>query len=247
METMGAFRGVKRIADGTLLFRIDLSGGDLLDFRAGQYVYLEWIAPPLTDEKGDGRNLSIASPPSELPVLSFATRATGSAFKKCLEIATEGAPVRISGPYGSFVLPENLGEHPEKIFVFVAGGIGITPIRSILLSRHPGIHSVRLFLFTINRTAEAAPFYEELRTLARNTPNLQFAPYVTDPSAPGPDGTKKGRPSPQDVLRIVGNDARRAEYFIAGAPQMVGPFQSALIASGVSSEAVHADWFFGYR
>lgn len=247
METVGAFCEVRRIAEGTLMFRIDLSVGDVLNFRAGQYAYLEWIAPPLTDEKGNGRNFSIASPPSELPVLSFATRATGSAFKKCLGIAQKGAPVRVSGPYGSFVLPENLGEHPDKIFVFVAGGIGITPIRSILLSRHPGIRSVRLFLFTINRTAESSPFHEEFADLARKTPNLHFAPYVTDPSVVLPEGAKKGRPSPQDILRLIGKDAPRAEFFIAGTPQLVGAFQSRLIAAGVVPEAVHADPFFGYR
>lgn len=79
-----------------------------LPFRAGQYMHLEWIAPPLPEVKGEGRSLFVASPPVELPFLTFFTRIGNSPFKVSGKGYGRDA-LRISGPFGSLSLPRRLG------------------------------------------------------------------------------------------------------------------------------------------
>ena len=75
-----------------------------------------------------------------------------------------GSRAKIEGPFGNLVLHH---DH-AKAGVFLAGGIGITPFRSILLraAREPLPH--RLFLFHANRRPEDAPFLQELEALQRH-------------------------------------------------------------------------------
>ena len=81
METVGRFRRTGMIAKNTLMFQVEMLPGAFVHFVPGQYVYLEWKDPPTPLKTGDGRNFSITSSPDSLPVLSFATRLTGSPFK----------------------------------------------------------------------------------------------------------------------------------------------------------------------
>ena len=73
---------------------------------AGQNVLVTLLAPPQTDSQGDSRTFTLASAPHE-PELMVATRMRDSAFKRVLKSAAAGTPVRIEGPNGLMVLPED--------------------------------------------------------------------------------------------------------------------------------------------
>ncbi len=80
---------------------------------------------------GEGRTLSLASAPAELPLVTFATRtASGSRFKEAISRARPGDEFFLSPPFGEFLLPS--GEELVFPLIFLAGGIGITPFRSML-------------------------------------------------------------------------------------------------------------------
>jgi ferredoxin-NADP reductase len=90
---------------------------------------------PPTDAEGNRRVFSIASPPQDTRRLVITTRMTGTAFTRSLAEVSLGTPVDLSGPAGTF------GLHADASLpaVFIAGGIGVTPFRSILhdaVSRH---------------------------------------------------------------------------------------------------------------
>jgi ferredoxin-NADP reductase len=251
-EAIGSFRRVGLVAEKTLLFQIELPRDQMADFRAGQFCYVEWPDRDLIDEKGNGRNFSITSPPSELPVLSFATRLTGSGFKNALLSRPDGSPIRVSGPYGEFFLSNcstlSRVNAWDKPVVFVAGGIGVTPFRSMLMDALPVCGSVPFFLFTVNHSLESSIFREEFERMARDNRNMYLDQIISRATAaPLPPGIEVGTLTPGRLFDFIGVNAKKGEYYIAGAPSMVSGFREALLREGVSSDRIHSDLFMGYR
>ena len=117
---------VERIAAGTydFVFRPDRR----LAFAAGQY--LEWTMPVAKpDNRGNRRYFTIASAPAEQDVrLGVRLFREGSAFKRALAKLEPGDQIVASQLAGSFTLPRD----PKRKLCFIAGGIGITPFRSML-------------------------------------------------------------------------------------------------------------------
>src|ERR1700716_3357100 len=98
-----------------------------LQFQAGQY--LRYMLPhPFPDARGAARSFTIGSAPSE-PLLRLTTRFSTlpSTSKQALSSLALGTVVEASGPHGQFVYTET-----DAPTVPIAGGIGITPFRSIL-------------------------------------------------------------------------------------------------------------------
>ena len=155
------------VADGTLAFAFERPAG--FEFTAGQYLTITLHDPLYTDEKGNSRTFSIASPPQDAGRLVIATRMTGSALKRSLAEAPLGTPVSIFGPAGDFTL----GPDPTPV-VFIAGGIGITPFRSMLLDAAARGLPHPITLIYSNRMLEGAPFHEELASLAKTSRGLRL-------------------------------------------------------------------------
>jgi ferredoxin-NADP reductase len=86
------------------------------------------INPSETDAEGNTRGFSLASAPYE-DDLMLATRMRDTAFKRVLKTMALGAELTLDAPYGSFTLHNNAAIPA----VFVTGGIGVTPVRSIVL------------------------------------------------------------------------------------------------------------------
>src|SRR5512146_1713229 len=118
----------REVAKGTLLVIFDLLG-ESFDFRAGPYLWVELLDPPYDDEKGPRRHISVVTSPTERGVLGLCTRLRDSAFKRSLAELPVGAPVEVEQPKGNFLLPSE----SDGPFVFIAGGIGITVFRCMLL------------------------------------------------------------------------------------------------------------------
>ena len=250
METTGRFRRSGVIARNTLAFEVELASGSAFDFEPGQYVYLEWKDPASGIRSGDGRNFSIASPPKDLPILSFATRLTGSSFKNSLLTLPEGSPMFVSGPYGEFCLPVCLGKRRNDFWdapvALIAGGIGITPFRSMLLHATDACQNMSFFLFTINPTAEDIPFRLELDNLSETHKNLFLCQHVFRSDGVLPPEVNLGPLTPDKIFGIMGQKALKGSYFVSGPPSMVTSFRSALLEAGILPGQIHTDVFFGY-
>src|SRR5712691_9054071 len=149
-----------------------------LTFRAGQY--LRYTLPHSdADTRGISRSFSIASSPEE-PLLRLTTRLSTppSTFKQALARLQPGAIVDASGPFGQFVYTES-----DVPAVLIAGGIGITPMRSILgdlASRRVRIRSTLLY----SSATQDIPFRTWLDALAADWPELRVIYTVT---RPGPE------------------------------------------------------------
>src|SRR5919107_2285200 len=118
----------REIAKGTLLATFDLLGQDV-EFKPGQYFFVTLPDVGHQDERGLRRHITVVTSPNEKGVLGLATRLRDTAFKNTLEELPVGTEVDVEQPKGSFALPEDTA----RPLVFVAGGIGITVFRSMLL------------------------------------------------------------------------------------------------------------------
>ena len=115
----------EEIANGTMAFHFEKPEG--LDFRAGQFCDLSLIDPPETDAEGNVRGFSIVSAPFEDGVV-VATRMRDTAFKRVIKNMSIGTEVEFDGPYGDFTLHKN----EATPAVFLIGGIGVTPVVSMI-------------------------------------------------------------------------------------------------------------------
>src|ERR671932_698265 len=145
------------VARDTLLVVFDLQGEDL-DYKPGQYFWVELLNPPYNDDKGARRHITCVMSPTERGVLGLATRIRDTAFKKSLAELQVGAEVEVEHPKGDFQLPEDTNAE----YVFIAGGIGITVFRTMLKYIADKRLPYKVTLLYSNRDRESTAYLEEL-------------------------------------------------------------------------------------
>lgn len=227
------------VAERTTAFGFEKPAG--FTFRAGQFLEITLLDPPHTDAEGNTRAFSIASAPHE-EMLMVATRMRDSAFKRVLETLPLGTEVKVEGPFGDLVLHNNAA----RPAVLLAGGIGITPFRSMVVRAAREKLPHRIFLFYSNRRPEDAAFQEELQALERENPNYRFIGIMTEMS--GSRRTWAGETgllSPEMLARYL-KDAASPIYYIAGPPSMVDGLRSVLHGAGVDDDDIRTEEFSGY-
>lgn len=231
--------GRDEVATGTLALRLSKPQG--FTHQAGQAVYLSLPGLTQTDAKGRVRTFSIASAPHEAELL-LATRVTDSSVKQYLAGVAAGTAVQIEGPYGDLTLHGDAA----RPAVLLAGGIGITPFRSMVLDAIHRALPHRLFLFYSNRRPEDAAFLAELQALAGQHPHFKLiTTFTAEAAAPWPEGQEHGHITGEMIAKHVG-DLGGAVYYLAGPPAMVAAMQAQLAQAGVNPEQVRAEAFSGY-
>ena len=227
------------VADRTMSFRFAKPAD--WSYRAGQFVDITLLDPPETDAEGDMRGFSISSAPRE-DVIAITTRLRDTAFKRVLQQVPLGTRARIEGPFGDLRL-----HHAARPAVLLAGGIGITPFRSILVEAiRGGSLPYRVVLFHANRRPEDAAFADELRDLARMDPLLTFVPTMTAAAilTPAWNG-ERGHIDAAMLERYLGGLAAPI-FYVAGPAGMVQASRATLVASGVDEDDIRIEEFTGY-
>src|ERR1700723_2006292 len=148
----------KTVCAGTSAFYFAKPEG--FEFEAGQFVNFTLLSPGDTDLEGSTRALSIASAPHERNLM-VAMRLRSTVFKRALNSLPLGTELLLQGPYGWMTLPR----HSTRPAVLLAGGIGITPFRSLVWSEAELRSARRIHLFYSVRVPEEAAFLEELHKL----------------------------------------------------------------------------------
>ncbi len=229
----------REVAEGTMAFHFEKPSG--YAFKAGQFTNVALIGPPETDDEGDDRTFSIASAPGE-PDLMFATRMRNTVFKRVLKTLPLGSPVTIGSPAGRMVLHEDAA----RPAVFLAGGIGITPFRSILVHAAREHLPHRLFLFYSNRRPEDAAFLDELKDLERENRQYKLIGTMTDVDRSNrPWHGETGYIDKAMLARYLG-DLNGPIYFVVGPPALVDSLRAMLTHAGVPGDAIRIEKFAGY-
>ena len=189
----------------------------------------------------EGRNwrmLSIASAETR-DYLEFAVRNSESPFKRTFYLLKPGDEVHLTGPYGRF--PFESG----RPGIFIAGGIGITPFKSMLEQATDSGWPTPLTLIYGNRSPDEVAFKEQLDGLGQLNGNLRIIYTVSRPS-PNPSWAHRTGRIDRDMLADVMTDGGDAIYYLAGAPSMVMELGQVVETLGVPRERIRSELFRGY-
>jgi len=227
------------IAAGTMLFRLEKPEG--FTYKAGQFADYTLINPAETDTEGDTRGFSLASAPYENDLM-FATRMRDTAFKRDLKAMEPGTELTLDAPYGSLALHNNVNIPA----VFLTGGIGITPVRSILLQAVYDKSPHRILVFDSNRRPEDAAFLGELMEPRKQNPDYTFVGTMTEMEKSSRDWHGETGVITKAMLQKYVGDLTIPIYYIAGPPTMVTAMRKTLSEAGVNDDNIRTEEFSGY-
>jgi len=200
-----------------------------LEWKAGQFIYYK-IPHQDPDNRGMIRHFTISSAPHErnLRITTKFVPEGGSSLKRALKDLKIGDTIDAFSLEGSFTI-----DNPENKYVFIAGGIGITPYRAILsdLAKKEGIGDI--ILFYGNRD-ENIVFKPELDQIAAENPGLKIY-YIISPKRIDFDLLHKNVPGLFD-----------RQCYISGPMQMIKAIEASVIENGVSGDKIKTDYFSGY-
>lgn len=211
-----------------------------LSFVPGQYM--EWtLGHSSADSRGNRRYFTLASAPTEDNIrLGVKFYDASSTFKHAMLEMNPNTEIVASHLAGDFVLPDN----PEQKCVFIAGGIGITPFRSMiryLLDTH---QPRPIVLFYANRTVNDIVYHDVFDRASREL-GIKTIYTVTDKhNLPSSWQGKVGYITPKMIKNEVPDYAHRV-YYISGPLRMIEAFQETLAELHVPASHIKTDFFAG--
>jgi ferredoxin-NADP reductase len=230
----------KTLCAGTTAFYFEKP--EDFEFQAGQFVNFTLLNPGDTDLQGNTRTLSIASAPHERKLM-VAMRLRTTAFKRSLDSLPLGTELLLQGPYGWMTLPRNTA----RPAVLLAGGIGITPFRSLIWSEGEALSPRKILLVYSVRVPEEAAFLEELHDMEQYNKRYKLICTVTQPEKSTTHWEGEiGRISIEMLSKWI-PDLTLPIYYIAGPPGMVTSVRQMLIGAGIAEEDIRAEEFCGYE
>ncbi len=212
-----------------------------LVFAPGQYMELT-LAHARSDSRGNRRFFTLASSPTE-DYLRIGVRfyMNSSSFKKALYRIDSRAKLLAGQIAGDFTLPQD----PAQKLVFIAGGIGITPFRSMLKYLLDTHQQRDIILFYTTRTNDEIA-YSDILSEAQTKLGVRVFYTLTDKAAlprnwPGLVGRIDER-----VLQQTVPDYQERTYYISGLPDMVRDYERLLKTIGVPGTQMKKDFFPGF-
>jgi ferredoxin-NADP reductase len=230
----------QRIALDTMAFWFEPDDG-YFEFRAGQHLDVAFAQPKPGSENDNFRTFSLANAPQENKPIMIAMRMRKTVFKNALQSAGLGTKFIISRPRGSFTLHKDLA----RPAVFLAGGIGIAPIRSILEQAAQQRAQHKMYLFYSNRNVDDAAFLEEIVQLSVKNRNLLIIPTLTGRTTLAWP-FEKGHIN-RDMLKRYLPALQGPLYYISGPSEMVTAMIMLLQNAGVSEDDMKVEEFGDYK
>ncbi|MEK7571063.1 MAG: FAD-dependent oxidoreductase [Patescibacteria group bacterium] len=227
----------EELARDTYSFYFDRAGV-AFDFIPGQYVRM--TLPHDSDGRGSSRYFTIASSPKQKDILMITVKVFQSTFKEVLLNLQPGQIIQFFGPMGWFLLPEDAAD--EK--VFIAGGIGITPFHSLLLTLADEKLARPVTLFASFSTKEEVLFYDEMQKIVQKNKQIRVV-YLLTKKEDALGKLVSGRLT-KTVLKKYLGDIQQPVYYIVGSPAMVEGAKNALVSFEIAEEKIRTEDFTGY-
>jgi ferredoxin-NADP reductase len=227
------------LCDGTTGLYFEKPDG--FNFKPGQFANFTLDSVITTDPGGITRSLSIASAPHEKDLM-VAMRMRDTGFKRIASALPIGAPFLMEGPFGNLILHKDVA----RPAVFLAGGIGITPFRSMILHATEVGSAHKIFLYYSIRRLEEAAFLDELRELQGLNRGFKFIPTITHPDGIPHHWRGELGHITEPMLRSWIPDFQDPIFYTAGPPGMVAGMREMLVVAGASDDNIRAEEFAGY-
>jgi predicted ferric reductase len=222
---------VRREPNDSWTLVIEPVGHPGLRHHPGQFVWLTLGDSPFSMQQ---HPFSLASSPFAERI-ELTIKELGD-FTKGVKQVAPGTCAWLEGPYGSF----RFDPTAAKAGVFIAGGVGITPIMSLLRAARDRRDACRYFLFFGNTAAEDIPFREELEEIAATIP-LTVIHVLTDP--PEDWNGEAGYIDRNTLSRHLPNDREGFRYYICGPAPLLDSAEQLLRNEGVRATAIFTERF----
>lgn len=207
---------------------------DPVPFQAGQF---------LSVQLGEGaelkRYLSISSSPTEKDFIEFTKKISESAFSCALDALKPGDTIAIQYPMGKFTLDES-----KKKLVFLSGGIGITPLRSMAKYAADKFLDLDIILLYANRSIRDIAFREDLKAIQQSYPGLKVTHVLCEAA---PDFKCVNGIIDAATIKEQVPDYGGRTFYLCGPPGMVKAMQGILSTElGLPETQIITENFQGY-
>lgn len=212
-----------------------------MKFNAGQYM--EWtVGHDKPDNRGNRRYFTVASSPTEQElIIGVKFYDASSTYKKSLLTMQPGEKVLAGQLAGDFTLPKN----PKEKSVFIAGGIGITPFRSMIKYMVDTKQARDIVMFYSNKNVSEV-VYTDVFDQAVDQLDLKMVYTLTDTTQiPQSWQGSTGMISAEMIEKEV-PDYKERTFYISGPHAMVTAFETVLSSIGVSKSKIKIDFFPGF-
>ena len=222
-----------------------------LDYTAGQYAFFD-IGGVNNDPKGPIRHFTIASSPTENFIM-LSTRIRDTPYKKRLSSLEERAKVKVRGPQGNFVLHEDY----SKPAIFLSGGIGVTPFRSMIKYATDKQLPIKIIMFDSNRDEKNILYKNEFDASANSNKNLRII-YTISEEESGQEREQisssnkwegeRGRIDEAMLIKYLSDDdIKNSIFYTCGPPGMLKAMQKLLQDElHIPKERIKIEEFTGY-
>ena len=201
-------------------------------FLPGQFAWIKLSDTPFTIEE---HPFSFSSSSQREDRIEFGIKELGD-FTSTIKDLKPGTFASLDGPHGAFCIDR----YPAAGFVFIAGGVGITPMLSFLRSMADrGDHRPVLLLYS-GKAWDGMSYREELERL-KDILDLKVTYVLEDP--PQDWEGESGFITPELLQRQLPKEFIARNYFVCGPPPMMDAVYDALMAQGVRKDLIHMERF----
>jgi len=221
---------IRKNKEAENIFSFVFNSPKKVDWRAGQYIFLT-IPHKNPDGRGEERHFTISSAPHEKNIM-ITTKFdfdNGSSFKKALFSLKEGSTIEASGSSGDFII-----EDPEGKYVFIAGGIGITPYRSIIVDMENKSSEIDSILLYFSKSKEVI-FRDVFNEIEKSNKWLRVD-YINEPVRIN-----------KEIIKEKVADFEKRKFYISGPFSMVKAAEDVLTDLKIKKSSIIKDYFPGYK
>lgn len=214
----------------TWTLRLEPMQAEPLTYRPGQFMFLSIKSAKLRAEE---HPFSISSSPTGDGALTVTVKESGD-YTRTIGRVGSGDQAYARGPYGRF----SCSLHDPESMLFLAGGVGITPVMSMLRWLRDRREERPITLLYANRTARDIIFRKELDELPENF----SVTHVLSEALPDWDGPS-GHVTAEIIREHAGELLGEAEVYLCGPPGFMRSMRKALKSLGVSRRRIHYERF----
>lgn len=233
----GVYRLTNVIFAGKDAYGIELTpeAGHVFPYAPGQFAFLKFNSKQVSREE---HPFTISSTPTRNKNFHFTIRCSGD-YTREIGHLKRGDTATIDGPYGLFTHLA-FAPHPKNELIMIAGGVGITPMLSMLRYMVDMNDERRVTLVWSNRTAEDIVFESEFREMENRLSGLKIHHVFTRASG---HEFESGRLDESKLRNLLAECSRRAMVFVCGPPKMMESVHVAIRRIGFSKRAIKMERF----
>ncbi len=222
----------------TFIFSLD---GQRYPYVAGQFAFFELDALRFEDPRGKRRHFTLSCSPTEHDIIQFTTKLRGFGLKETLRHAPLGFEVNLEEARGRFCLPDDVAQP----IVFLGGGVGITPFRSMLRYATDENLAHPITLLYSAQSPEHLVFRREFELMPQENPNVNIILTISDGASDGDWRGETGRIDAAKIQKYV-TDIPNSIFYTCGPPPMVQAMEELLKSMNVADDKIRVERFSGY-